>query len=91
MIMFHIYGSYKFNGLWFSRVKGKRTPKKDLKRGQKGVSRSGDKGSSDVLNVEPITVSKVDKMSSGKASHQFSLMHCSAVMCKGLREFISYA
>ncbi|KAF3451892.1 hypothetical protein FNV43_RR07988 [Rhamnella rubrinervis] len=45
-------------------VKGKRTPKKDLKHGQKGVSRSGDKGSSHVLNVEPITVSKVDKMNS---------------------------
>lgn len=91
MIMFRIFGSYIFNGLWFSRVKGKRTPKKDLKHGQKGVSRSRDKGISRALNLEDTTGSKVDEMNSGKMLHQHSRIHFSTIMFKGPREIVCYA
>ncbi|KAG6695602.1 hypothetical protein I3843_09G106700 [Carya illinoinensis] len=51
-------------------VKGKRTPKRNLKRGQKDISKSDlgeaeDKGHSDILNPEPTTTSKADEMNSG--------------------------
>ncbi|XP_048323371.1 sister chromatid cohesion protein PDS5 homolog A [Ziziphus jujuba] len=50
-------------------VKGKRTPKKVLKHGQKDTSRSdhretGDRGSADVFNLEGTAMSKVDERSS---------------------------
>lgn len=58
----------------FSRVKGRRTPNKNL---DKGVSKrnhwgSRDKEDSDVSNVEPALTSKVDEMNSGKVSLKFA-------------------
>lgn len=65
-------GSCEWIGLWFSRVKGKRTPSKNLD-GKKGISKrkqwgSRERESSDVSNIEPNLVSKVDEMNSGKVS-----------------------
>ncbi|XP_062162943.1 sister chromatid cohesion protein PDS5 homolog A [Alnus glutinosa] len=51
-------------------VKGKRTPKKNLKHGRKGVSKSDlgeaeDRGNSDIPSPEPTSVSKADELNSG--------------------------
>lgn len=57
-------------------VKGKRTPKRNLKHGRKGVSKSDlveaeDKGNSDIPSPEPTSVSKADELNSGEVSYQF--------------------
>lgn len=61
-------------------VKGKRTPKRNLKHGRKGVSKSDmseaeDKGNSDIPSPEPTSALKADELNSGEVSYQFLIIN----------------